>query len=241
MYFVRLLITLDIILPAYNPLPGWESIVINRYLSMRNRLTGITLHLIIVNDGSERIDESGAVKILKESIPDMTWLSYSKNRGKGYALRQGVAASTSDMILYTDIDWPYTEKSMAGLFNILLQDTDAAIGVRDEAYYTQLPKTRARISKLLRMINGKVLQLKVDDTQAGLKGFRKNVKDLFLSTSIDRYLFDLEFIYFLSRNPRLKIVGFPIKLREGIAFSKMNRKILLQEARNFLKIWFKSK
>ncbi|HZV69271.1 MAG TPA: glycosyltransferase [Saprospiraceae bacterium] len=232
--------TLDIILPAYNPLPGWESVVINRYLSLKNRLAGITLQLIIVNDGSERIDESGTVKILKENIPGLIWLSYSKNRGKGHALRQGVSSSTSDLIVYTDIDWPYTEESMLGLIQILSGDADAVIGIRDEEYYAHLPKARGRISKLLRQFNGKLLHLKVNDTQAGLKGFKKGVKDIFLSTAIDRYLFDLEFIYFLSRKPDIKVVGFPIKLRPGITFSKMNRKILFQEARNFMKIWIKS-
>ena len=232
--------TLDIILPAYNPLPGWESVVINRYLSLKNRLAGITLQLIIVNDGSERIDESGAVKILKENIPGLIWLSYSKNRGKGHALRQGVSSSTSDLIVYTDIDWPYTEESMLGLIQILSGDADAVIGIRDEEYYAHLPKARRRISKMLRQFNGKLLHLKVNDTQAGLKGFKNKVKDLFLSTSIDRYLFDLEFIYFLSRKSGVNVVGFPIKLRPGITFSKMNRKILFQEARNFMKIWIKS-
>jgi len=239
MYFVRLMVTLDIILPAYNPLPGWESVVINRYLSMKNRLAGITLHLIIVNDGSERIDESGALKILKAHVPELIWISYVKNRGKGHALRQGIASSTSDFIIYTDIDWPYMEESMVDLINTLLKDADAVIGVRDEAYYAHLPLARRRISKILRKINGKVLHLKVDDTQAGLKGFRKNVKDLFLSTSINRYLFDLEFIYLLSGKKEIKMIGYPIALRPGITFSKMNRKILFQEAKNFLKIWLK--
>ncbi|MEP6646532.1 MAG: hypothetical protein ABJC12_05550, partial [Saprospiraceae bacterium] len=59
-------------------------------------------------------------------------------------------------------------------------------------------------------------------------------------TSIDRYLFDLEFIYFLSSMPDLKVTGYPIRLRPGITFSKMNRKILFQEARNFIRIWFSS-
>ncbi|MEP6792992.1 MAG: glycosyltransferase [Saprospiraceae bacterium] len=240
MYFVRLLATLDIILPAYNPLPGWESVVINRYLSLKNRFPGITFQLIIVNDGSNRIDESGALKILKESIPQLIWISYSKNRGKGHALRQGVASSIAELIVYTDIDWPYTEKSMVGLINILSGDTDAVIGIRDKEYYDHLPKARGRISKLLRTFNGKLLRLKVNDTQAGLKGFKKSVKEIFLSTSIDRYLFDLEFIYFLSSKPDITIIGFPIKLRPGITFSKMNRKILFQEARNFIKIWFSS-
>ena len=93
--------------------------------------------------------------------------------------------------------------------------------------------------KMLRKINGKVLQLKVNDTQAGLKGFKSHLKNLFLSTTIDRYLFDLEFIYLLSDFPNTKVVGFPIQLRPDITFSKMNRKILFQEARNFLKIWWR--
>ncbi|MEO6132978.1 MAG: glycosyltransferase [Saprospiraceae bacterium] len=240
MYFVRLLATLDIILPAYNPLPGWESVVVNRYLSLKNRFAEITFQLIIVNDGSEQIDESSALKILKQNIPDLIWISYSKNMGKGHALRQGVNASTSDLILYTDIDWPYTEESMVGLIKILIGEADAVIGIRDAEYYAHLPKGRGRISKMLRTFNAKLLHLKVNDTQAGLKGFRKSVKNIFLSTYIDRYLFDLEFIYFLSSKPGIKILGVPIKLRPGITFSKMNRKILFQEARNFIRIWFKS-
>lgn len=240
MYFVRLLATLDIILPAYNPLPGWESVVVNRYLSLKNRLAEITFHLIIVNDGSDRIDESRALKILKQDIPDLTWISYSKNKGKGYALRQGVEAATADLIVFTDIDWPYTEESMIGLINVLKKDADAVIGIRDAEYYAHLPKARGRISKMLRTFNGNLLKLKVNDTQAGLKGFRNNLRPIFLSTSIDRYLFDLEFIYFLSSMPDLKVTGYPIRLRPGITFSKMNRKILFQEARNFIRIWFSS-
>jgi hypothetical protein len=81
----------------------------------------------------------------------------------------------------------------------------------------------------------------VDDTQAGLKGFTKKVKPVFLATTINRYLFDLEFIYLLSsKKNNFKIEGIPITLRPGITFSHMNKKILLQEARNFLKIWWRS-
>jgi hypothetical protein len=50
----------------------------------------------------------------------------------------------------------------------------------------------------------------------------------------------LEFIYLLSGRKVLKVTGFPFALGSGITFSKMNRKILVQEAGNFLRIWWKS-
>ena len=232
--------SLDIILPAYNPLPGWEDIVIGRFQSLVKALPDVKIRLFIVNDGSQRLDENHSAGVIQEVIPDLQWISYKENRGKGYALRQGVKNSTADFIVYTDIDWPYTEESMIGVIQTLTGSADAVIGKRDENYYTHLPRARRRISRLLRSFNAKLLRLKVDDTQAGLKGFRKNIKDIFLSTTIDRYLFDLEFIYLISAKKEIKVVGYPIALRPGITFSKMNRKILFQEARNFLKIWMRS-
>ncbi len=233
--------SLDIILPAYNPLPGWEEVVIGRFQSLVKALPEVKIGLFIVNDGSSRLDENESLRILQQGIPDLQWISYKENRGKGYALRQGVKKSSGDFIVYTDIDWPYTEESMIGVIRELTKSADAVIGKRDENYYTHLPPARRRISRLLRSFNAKLLRLKVDDTQAGLKGFRKNVKDIFLSTTIDRYLFDLEFIYLISAKKEIKVMGYPIALRPGITFSKMNRKILFQEARNFLKIWMKRK
>lgn len=233
--------TLDIILPAYNPLPGWEGTVISRYQALVEALPEHKLGLIVVNDGSKKLNESLSKSLLVAAIPKLIWVGYEENRGKGYALREGVKRSTAEYIVYTDIDWPYTHDSIVGLINVLSREADVVIGKRDEGYYTQLPSARRRISKLLRKFNAFLLRLKVDDTQAGLKGFRKNVKEIFLSTTIDRYLFDLEFIYLLSAKKDISMSGFAIELRPGISFSKMNRKILFREARNFLKIWVKGK
>lgn len=236
--FGAFMTSLDIILPAYNPLPGWEEIVIGRFQSLEKALPGFKIRLFIVNDGSRTMDESVSTGILLKAIPELQWISYKENRGKGYALREGVKKSTGEFILYTDIDWPYTEASMLGLIDLLTHHADAVIGTRDQGYYAHLPLSRRRISRLLRKFNASLLRLKVDDTQAGLKGFRKKVKHIFLDTTINRYLFDLEFIYLLSSKKNVSVQGIPITLRPGITFSKMNRKILIQEARNFLTIWW---
>jgi len=239
MYFGGLMATLDIILPIYNPLPGWEEIVIERFLSLENQLAEHQCQLIVVNDGSSKMDEAASVEKLKKNIPDLQWISNGINRGKGYAVRRGVQASNADYIIYTDIDWPYTEQSMLGLFRQLINKADAVIGVREESYYMNLPSARRRIFRFLKKMNARFFKLRVSDTQAGLKGFRKNVKNIFLSTTINRYLFDLEFIHLLSKKNDLVIKPYPVTLRSGITFSKMNRKILLQEGMNFIKVWLK--
>jgi glycosyltransferase involved in cell wall biosynthesis len=229
--------TVDILLPAYNPLPGWEDTVIQRFKSLQQHLPGHKMNLVIVNDGSGKLLQD-AVNKVSTAIQPFTWVEYPVNRGKGYALREGVRHADSSIIVYTDIDWPYEETSMISMIRLLSSDADVVIGIRDEAYYKHLPPARKKISRLLRKINAKVLRLKVDDTQAGLKGFRNGVKEHFLKTTINRYLFDLEFIYLLSSIPEIHMVSLPIRLREGISFSTMNKKILFQEMGNFLKIWF---
>jgi glycosyltransferase involved in cell wall biosynthesis len=238
MYFGGLMQRIDIILPAYNPLPGWEDVVIQRFRSIRMALPELAFHLIIVNDGSTKLDEE-IIERLQAAIPELQWIAYRENQGKGYALRQGVSDAGGDFILYTDIDWPYTEESMIRLIRRLMEGAEVVIGIRDEAYYKHLPSARRLISKWLRTFNAWFLRLRANDTQAGLKGFRKHIIPIFLSTTINRYLFDLEFIYLLSKQKKLKMESLPIQLREGITFSRMNKRILLQEGWNFLKIWWR--
>ena len=102
--------SLDIILPAYNPLPGWEDIVIGRFQSLVKALPDVKIRLFIVNDGSQRLDENHSAGVIQEVIPDLQWISYKENRGKGYALRQGVKNSTADFVVYTDIDIAHIQR-----------------------------------------------------------------------------------------------------------------------------------
>ena len=233
------MLSVDILLPAYNPLPGWELAVISRFRSLQKRMPEHLFQLILVNDGSQQVGFKEGVQKLLENLSGVTVINNEVNWGKGKALREGVRQSSGDIILYTDIDWPYTEESMIAMIHALEEDAEVVVGVRDEKYYKQLPKMRRRISHWLQKFNSKLLHLQVDDTQAGLKGFRKNIKEIFLSTTINRYLFDLEFIYILSKK-KIRITPLPVELRPGIKFSKMNRKVILVEGWNFIRIWLKS-
>lgn len=239
--FWRLMASLDIILPVYHPSPGWEDVVIRRFQSLVKALPELNLGLFVVNDGSSPVEIDRAFDHIRQAIPAAALVTYETNMGKGFALRKGVEASGADYLLYTDIDWPYDETSVMGIIHLLTNGADVAIGVRHENYYTQLPEARRRISSRLRTLNTRLLKLKVDDTQAGLKGFHSGIKPIFLSTTINRYLFDLEFVYLLSKNSLISIQTYPVQLRPGVTFRQMKRGILFQEGLNFLKIWLGKK
>ena len=101
------LIDLDIIQPCYNPLPGWEQSVWLHYQDVLKSLPDIKVNLIIVDDGSIKNVKQEAVDFLKERIIDFQYISYQPNKGKGNALRTGIAASRGRIQIYTDIDFPY--------------------------------------------------------------------------------------------------------------------------------------
>lgn len=232
--------TLDIVLPCYNPIPNWAQNLVNNVNSLHKRLPDTTLHLYLVNDGSSRGVSEEDLVFLRESLPFFHYIHYQQNEGKGHALREGVKETKHEFCIYTDIDFPYTEESFLKVYEALVShEADIVVGIRDEEYYANVPPTRVRISKTLRFFAKKMLSLPVNDTQAGLKGFNRKGRAAFLKTTIDRYLFDLEFLFEANKIKSLRIKGLKVTLRPGIIFSKMNSKILLEEGYSFGKIFMK--
>ncbi len=227
---------LSLVLPCYNPVSGWEQIVYSNYHSFCKDVQE-AIELIIVLDGKSANISNESLLFLKQQIPQLTVVEYPDNRGKGYALRQGVAMAKGDIIIYTDIDFPYTLDSMSSVYEGLKQDKyDVAIGVKNEDYYIHVPYIRRVISRVLRFFIRLFLSMPITDTQCGLKGFKKTVAPLFLKTTIDRYLFDLEFVRNCYKSKKYRIQAIPVGLNENVHFRRMNFRILLPEMFNFVKL-----
>jgi glycosyltransferase involved in cell wall biosynthesis len=200
---------------------------------------GLPVELILVLDGLTTAQTSiaNAMDTLRSTIPNVAVLQYDTNMGKGYATRMGVQAAKGNIIIYTDVDFPYNTNSMYEIYQLLLANAcDVAAGVKDDNYYAHVPTVRRMISRILRFFIRMFLSMPVTDTQCGLKGMRKNATAVFLSTSIDRYLFDLEFIYKCYRGGKLRVRAVPVRLREEITFRKMDYRILLPEMVNFIRL-----
>src|SRR5262249_35711948 len=68
----------------------------------------VTWELIVVNDGSADGSAAIAEAIAKE-VPQLRVLGYRYNRGRGHALRTGIAAARGDIVVTTEIDLSWGE------------------------------------------------------------------------------------------------------------------------------------
>jgi len=207
---------IDLILPVYNPDPGWELNVVSKYRELQVLWKNTDIHLYVVNDGSIGGVEENTMDYIRQNIPEVHILSYSVNRGKGFALRKAVSVCNSDYIIYTDHDFPYTLASMSKVWSMLQSGVDVVVTTRDATYYRRLPLSRRFVSHLLCWCNRHLFRMKYSDTQAGLKGISRRGCSVFLSTRIDTYLFDWEFVYKTCRNPALTVQDVPVELRDEV-------------------------
>lgn len=236
----QLSLTIDLVLPCYNPIAGWAENIAIQYKRYQAHFAKYDIGLFIVNDGSSAINRS-AIEKLKKALPGMSWIDLEKNQGKGAALRKGVEQSEAKYVVFTDIDFPFTFESLVRLTDQLISgESDIVAGNRPSNYYTKTPGERKVISKLLRWVNRNIFNLAVSDTQCGLKGFNQNAKKYFLATEINRYLFDLEFLMLASsKKAGLKIKPCVVELREEVVFSKLNSSIYFSEGKNIIKLYFR--
>lgn len=227
---------LNVIVPCYNPPEGWETALASRFAAFQEVASDLSgsIGLVVVNDGSARQAGEANFRRLQELVPGAQVVSYSENRGKGYALRQGVAASAADWHLVTDTDFPYTLESMRRVVMALAERKGIAAGNREAGYYETVPLFRRVLSKSLRWMLRHVLRQPITDSQCGLKAFDNAGRQVFLETTIDRFLFDLEFL--MLANDRVRVTPVPVELREGVVFSQVGWKILATEGSNFMRL-----
>jgi glycosyltransferase involved in cell wall biosynthesis len=115
---------LSVIVPAYNEAATVEAAL------RRVRQVALRLELIAVNDAST--DGTGDIldKLAQQGVVDRV-VHHAKNRGKGAAIRSGVAVATGDAIVVQDADLEYDPSDLpALLLPIRARQADAVYGSR---------------------------------------------------------------------------------------------------------------
>lgn len=227
---------LDIILPCCNPAPGWVYDLVAHHQAVRQLMPAVQLQLILVNDGSTRNFGVEEVTYLQQQIPGILIVSYEMNRGKGYAIREGLRRAMHDRQICTDLDFPFGVEVVKEVFESLEQGADIVAGERGSSYLALLPVKRRIVTRISRAINRFVLGMPLYDAQAGIKGFNAQGRAILERTKVDGFLYDSEFIFKAGRK-QLNILGIPVHCRPGIRFSAFRMQLLWQEMRNYLKFF----
>ena len=233
----------DLIVPCYNPAPGWEKTFVRHLRKLKKEIskTGFfQFQVFLINDGSVQNFRSKELRFLQKAGLPIRVIENSKNYGKGYSLRKGIELADSPFSVYTDLDFPFGTESIVEILINLEKGYDIVLGARSAyEYYSQATLGRQIMSKSLMLVNKHLLHLPFEDTQAGIKGFNQTGKNIFLSTTINRFLFDLEFVKIACSIPEISIQSICVTNSGSLRLSSFGFKTILIELVNFIRILVK--
>ena len=117
-----MMLRLSILIPVYNE----ERTILEAITRLRDRNFPLETEIIVINDGSS----DATAKILK-AVNGIKVVSYSKNKGKGFAIQIGLQHATGDIIAIQDADLEYHPKDLLQLIQpIIYGKTNVVYGSR---------------------------------------------------------------------------------------------------------------
>ena len=198
---------LSVVIPAYN-----ESKRIGDTLQEVTAFLNAQVYaseIIVVDDGSTDNLHSVVKKFAKKS-PNIRCIRYEKNKGKGFAVREGMRNATGEYRLFMDADNSVSIEHIDTFIKEAQNGYDVVIGsillphmrnaVEKNGWHRVLLR---RITKLIRTI---LINIDVYDTQRGFKLFSALAADrLFALHRVERFGFDIELLVLA------QLLRFPIK------------------------------
>lgn len=201
---------LSVIVPAYRE---GKHIAQNlrQLISELDRL-GTSYEVIVVSDGNTDDTVLEAESVVSTNIKVV---QYNVNMGKGYALRCGVSRSSGELITFIDADMELDPRYIKGFIAVMESfDCDAVVGSkRHPMSNVQYPPARRVQSLMYQLLIRVLFQVKVRDTQTGLKLFRRPVlEEVVPLLAIKRFAFDLELLVVARQLGYKKVMEAPVDL-----------------------------
>jgi dolichyl-phosphate beta-glucosyltransferase len=151
--------------------------------------------IIVVDDGSSD-DTAETVKRVAETNRQIALISYSPNRGKGFAVRQGMLRAANEAVLFTDADLSTPVEEIAVALAELARGFSVVIASRrhpESVIALRQSWVRELIGRTFNALVRLMIGLPYKDTQCGFKCFtRSAAKEIFSRTRINTFSFDVE-------------------------------------------------
>lgn len=177
---------LSVVLPAYNEEHRVEAGV--RGVRRLNELLGEACEAWVVDDGS-----TDRTREVVAGFPEVRLVA-EPHRGKGGALRAGVARTTGDRVLVADIDWSVVPER---ILELVATPGEVVCAVREGPLARRLgePPWRHLLGRGFNRLVQEFLLAGHQDTQCGFKVFtREAAHDLFPRLTIEGWAYDVELL-----------------------------------------------
>jgi glycosyltransferase involved in cell wall biosynthesis len=180
--------------------------------------------LIVVNDGS--IDNTlNILRDIEATSERMHTISYTPNRGKGYAVKQGVLHSHGTVVMFLDGDLDISPDSIKDYVEALSACDLVIASKRHPKSSVTIPRSRAILSKAFSLLIRVATGISQKDTQAGFKAGKGDImRTIFRNLSVNRYAFDVELLTIASI--------LRVKVQEMPVIMKIDKKFNMKEIAN---------
>ena len=203
--------SVSFIVPCYNA----EKFIVQNISKLQKKILSLKIRyeIILIDDGSN----DGSCKKIKDYIKKNKFISLienKRNQGKSFSVIKGIKKSKYNFIIMIDCDLPYFSSLNKIVFH--LKNKADLVMINRRLKDSKLKKEKLNLYQISRYILGAtiafinkiLLNISVEggDTQAGLKGFKKNnvlMKNKFISK---KFFFDLELIHLFLKK-KLKIIS----------------------------------
>lgn len=183
--------SISVVLPAYQ----LGDVITENARRVASAVAGFPAHEIVIVDDGSTDDTADRLAALAASDDQFRIVTHQKNRGKGEALISGWKAASHPIAVFLDADLDLPPEQIPGLVE-RLDEVDVVVGTKREAMRAgKYPRFRTFLSQLYSGTTSRMFGLPVNETQTGLKAFRKEALDTILpQVKITGYAFDLELL-----------------------------------------------
>lgn len=201
---------LSLIVPVYKQ----EKIIVKNLRQICRVLDEIRYdyEIIVVIDG---MVDSSYRKIKDTKIPKIKSIAYRKNQGKAWALRLGLSKAKGDYAMFIDSGLEIDPNGISMLLEHMeWYNADIIVGSkRHLASQVQYPVERKFLSYGYYLLVKFLFGLKIRDTQAGLKIFKRPVLEKILPRLVEKkFAGDLEMLVAAEMLGFTRIYEAPIKI-----------------------------
>lgn len=194
--------SISLVIPVYNEQERLEKTIAG-VLSWKNYREIELEEIIFVNDGSrdktlKLLNESKAI-IEKDLKVEIKIISYSTNRGKGYAVGLGMRAAKGDYALLLDADMSTPVGEIKKIIPYIKEGRPVIIGTRKNGESTvrlAQPLHRQIMGRVFTLASHVILNTWVTDFTCGFKLFSREARaGIFDRSRIERWGYDAEILY----------------------------------------------